>query len=96
MSVTVGRATLYELVMERGAGEPRYLLMYTNNRSRRILLESCRSHGETIAKLTNANRIVFAKKSGDGATVGGWRIHWSGRTQREAVRDPLPWIGDLA
>jgi hypothetical protein len=46
--------------------------------------------------LTGTSDITFAKRAGDGATMGPWRIRWTGRTQREAANmGRLPWIGDL-
>lgn len=87
-----GARTLYELVAQNG--DQRFLIMYRSNRSRRMLLDSCRKHGERLVKLTGVADITFAKRAGDGATMGAWRIRWTGRTQREAVGSELPWIGD--
>jgi hypothetical protein len=93
MAIETGRRTLYELAAENG--DQRYLIMYTSNKSRRMLLDCAREHGERLVPLTGHENIVFAKRAADGATMGEWRIRWTGRTQREAVSSKLPWIGDL-
>jgi hypothetical protein len=87
-----GAPTLYELVIERD--EQRYLIMYCGNRSRRMLLDSCRKHGDKLASLSGAQELQFAPRAGEGATIGDWTIRWTGRTQRDAhAEGRLPWIG---
>jgi hypothetical protein len=93
MSIEVGRRTLYELAIENG--NRRILLAYCSNRGRRTVLDVMRKHGETLTQLAGTDTMNFAKRSGDGATIGAWRVFWTGRTQREAVDSKLPWIGDL-
>ena len=91
--IQTGARTLYELAIEKG--DRRFLVMYTSNRSRRLLLDSCRKHGEKLVALTGADELTLAKRAGDGATMGDWRIRWTGRTQREAQDSKLPWIGEF-
>lgn len=90
----LNRPTRYELVAERN-GE-RILIAYTMRRSRHTILtalqkhsgriiERCDAYGKTLTWLTPANR---------GCDLGGWRIYFTGRTQREAIGSELPWIGD--
>jgi len=90
--ITPGARTLYELAIENG--EQRLLLAYCSNRCRRTIWDIARKHGVRLVALTGTENIEFAKRAGDGATMGSWRIRWTGRTQREAVDSRLPWIGD--
>lgn len=78
MAIRPGARTLYELAIENG--DQRILLAYCINRSRRILWKVARQHGIRLVALTGAENIVFAKRAGDGATMGDWRIRWTGRT----------------
>lgn len=92
MATTPGARTLYELAIENG--EQRLLLAYCSNRTRQTIWKVARQHGERLVALTGEENITFAKRAGDGAAMGDWRIRWTGRTQREAVDSKLPWIGD--
>jgi len=92
MAIRTGARTLYELAAQNG--DRRILLAYCSNRGRRTVWEVARKHAERLVALTGAENIEFAKRASDGATMGAWRIRWTGRTQREAVGSKLPWIGD--
>ena len=87
------RQTLWELVATNGAEV--YLVRYTNRRSRSSLFESARHSGQQLARLTGSDRLTFYARSGDGAYMGAWAIKWSGRTQRDAIREgEHAYIGD--
>ena len=91
-------ATRYELIAERG--ETRILILYTSQRSRPGLLVACRQRGPDVVALccpSGEELITFGENWADGATIGEWRIRFSGRTQREAIiAGELPWIGAAA
>ena len=87
-----GSDTLYELVAKHPDGRS-YLIRYTHRRSRDALLKNLRHYGETVARLMGPT-VTFASHAADGATVGDWRVSWTGRTERDALRDgELPFIG---
>jgi len=89
------RQTLYELAVE--CGEERYLVAYCNRRSRQMTLDACRQRGEAVVKVCLSARICFARRAGDGATVGKWAVRFTGRTEREAKSaGELPYIVDIA
>jgi len=75
--------TAYELVITDGTDT--YLVRYSSARSRRALLDNCRFSGQQLVNLTGREEIDYQKRAADGATMGDWRIYWSGRTQREAI-----------
>jgi hypothetical protein len=79
------RATLYEIAMSKG--DTRYLLCYTNRRGRAALFDAVARDAarEAVKSLTGTDQIHFARRSADGATMGEWRIQFTGRTQREAI-----------
>jgi hypothetical protein len=86
--------TLYELAIENG--DTRYLLMYCSNRCRRTILEVAQKHCAALIRLTGDQGINWLDKAAGGATMGAWRIRWTGRTQRDAASTgKLAWIGDL-
>lgn len=89
------RATLYELTMSRG--DEHFLIAYASNKGRTMLWKCVTSDQrvhQIIAK-TGTEAITFAKRAGDGATMGAWAIRFTGRTQRDAIsQGELPYIGD--
>lgn len=91
-------ATRYELVASRGNGADRYLIAYTSRNNRRGLWAAVTepTRAAKLVKLTGSPEITFAKRAGDGATMGEWRIAFSGRTQRECyLEGELPYVGDI-
>ena len=92
MAITPGARTLYELAIENA--DQRILLAYCSNCTRRTIWKVASQHCDRLMALTGAENIDFAKRAGDGATMGAWRIRWTGRTQREAADSKLQWIGD--
>jgi hypothetical protein len=87
--------TRYELVAENG--ETRILIAYSMRTGRHALLSSVQKHGSKLIEMMGLGddaRIVFLKPAALGATIGNWRIRFTGRTQREAIASELPWIGD--
>jgi hypothetical protein len=79
------RATLYELTISNG--ERTYLICYSGRKSRSAIWDCVTRKGrvERIIALTGTEQITFARKASNGATMGGWAIRFSGRTEREAI-----------
>ncbi len=73
-----------------------YAIGYTPRVSRIGLLKLMQSFGAEIIKaceITNQHEMVFATKPRVHATVNGWVIGFTGRTQREAHNSPpVPYI----
>jgi hypothetical protein len=87
-------ATRYELAAIRG--NERVLIVYTPRKNRQVLWASLRERAEAVCALTGASEVTFGKKAADGATMGEWRICFTGRTQREAIIEgELPFVLDL-
>lgn len=85
------RPTAYELAVE-GNGQ-KLLLRYASRKTRQGLLKNVRFHGQRLVDLTGAERVTFGKRASDGATMGAWRIYFTGRTEREAIIEgELPYI----
>lgn len=89
--------TRYELIAEKG--DARILIGYTMHQSRHGLLSLCRQNGEKLVSfmgLDDKAEIVFLKPAKLGATMGGWSVKFSGRTQRDAISNgELAFIGNL-
>jgi len=88
--------TRYELVAEGPDGR-RVLIGYNMRQGRSALLAACRKHGQALIELMGLDdtaTIAFLKPASLGATMGTWRVRFSGRTQREAIGSELPWIGE--
>ena len=75
--------TRYELAAVHPDGR-RILVGYTVRKGRRSLLGAVRQRAEVLAALCGPE-IAFGARVSDGATIGPWRIRYTGRTQREAV-----------
>jgi hypothetical protein len=91
------RATLYELAMIRG--EERILIAYSQRKGRRDIFKAVAADHRVrqVTARTGTDQIDFAKRTADGATMGGWAIRFTGRTQRDAIIEgELPYIGDEA
>lgn len=73
--------TRYELVADRG--EDRVLICYTPRKSLRGIYDAVMARSAHIVRLTGAERTGDA--SGMSLPIGDWLIHFSGRTQREAI-----------
>lgn len=86
--------TRYEIVATKDG--QKILAGYTARRGRRGLLGMLSMHAAAWTALTGDNAIQFAKRTADGGTMGGWKINFSGRTQREAILGgELPFITKL-
>lgn len=91
--VAVGRATLYELVAERDGR--RILVAYCQSRTRRGLYNALSNRLDHIQRVIGTKAIDWADRARDGATMGAWRVWWTGRTERDArASGTLPYIGD--
>ena len=77
------RSTRYELAVKHPDGRA-YLVTYAQSRTRHIIMVAVNNAGTELVKLTGSKDITFAKKAKAGATIGEWKIVWTGRTQRQA------------
>jgi len=80
------RPTRYELAVKHTDGRE-YLLSYCFRKTRRTILNIAYKFGPELVKLTGTEDITFAKKATAGATMGEWKIVWTGRTQRNAYSE---------
>ncbi len=90
--------TRYELAATHPDGR-RVLLAYSMRKSRssmwNIVTEDTRR--EALIALVGGRSITFADRAADGATMGDWRIVWTGRTRRDAViSGESPFVCDVA
>lgn len=79
--------TRYEITATK-AGEATLLIGYTPRLSRPGLIDMLRRVGpEVVGRLAigDKDRIAFGTKPRPWAETAGWRIAFSGRTQREAI-----------
>lgn len=85
--------TRYELALEHEDGR-RYLVCYTPRKSRHGLADAVRDDARwrAILGITGVTRWHLAPKASDGVLADGWRIHFTGRTKLEAIREELPFI----
>lgn len=87
------RATRYELVATDGT---RTVLAGYTRKGRRGLLSMLAAHANDWEALTGDTGLTWAKKAADGATMGAWKIKFSGRTQRDALlATELPFFRSL-
>ncbi len=85
------RATRYELVLSSEGSHQKLRLCYTGRKNRSGLMAAIRANGPELVKLTGASDFQLSK--GPAATLGSWRLAFSGRTQREAIiAGELPWF----
>lgn len=90
--------TRYELVAEHKDGR-RYLVIYTDRRSRAGLYSAlvARLNDGSLDRVLGSRVVDYAKRATDGATIGDWRIYFSGRTQRDCyLGGELPFLSDVA
>ena len=96
--VRVNKPTLYELVAERDGR--RVLVAYTHGHdNRNSLWKALTGRAERTAalvKLTGATDMTYGHRAADGATMGGWAIRWTGRTERDAQTSQLPYVEEVA
>jgi hypothetical protein len=87
--------TRYEIAI-RDNGRATYLVGYTPRLSRRGLLDAMRKVGPAIVDrlgITDSDVLTLPTQPRPFCQVGGWRIGFTGRTQRDAKNErPLPWI----
>lgn len=82
------RATRYEVVAEHPDGR-RYLIGYTSP-TRPGMLRMIRQNGQAVVDrlgLTQAAVMTWGGKGrlGHFATIGDWKVRFTGRTQRDAI-----------
>ena len=90
--------TRYELAAIHSDGR-RVLLAYAMRRSRSSLwnIVTDDTRRDALIVLVGGTSITFAKRAADGATMGDWRIVWTGRTKRDAVLSgEYPFVCDIA
>jgi hypothetical protein len=87
------RTTLYELVATDGV---RTVLLSYCRKARGVIFDVACKHGPALVALTGDERIHFAKLAADGATMGAWKIKFTGRTERDCCLEGVhDWIGKL-
>ena len=83
-------ATRYELILANRGDS--YLVVYSSSRSRGVVFDSVHKWAQQIIAITGEDEMKMVK---GGATLGDWKVRWSGRTQREAILEgELPFVGD--
>lgn len=87
--------TRYELVAAHPDGR-RILVGYTS-KGRRGLAAMVHKVGNELAAFCGDPYITYSPRVADGATIGDWRINFSGRTQRDCILEgELPFVCDIA
>jgi len=91
------RRTKYEITaLEMSPNGGCYLIAYSGQRSRAGLLIAMRKFGDELVEklgVTDDHKITWAGGLRSSATLAGWIISFTGRTQKEAQREgELPWI----
>lgn len=84
MNVSTRDATRYEITAMKDGRE--YLVAYSPRKSRSGLLQAMQGVGNAIievCKVTDDHEIKFSCQPRVHATVNGWIIGFTGRTQRE-------------
>ncbi len=92
-TVKVGTRTCYELTAEHLDGR-RLLVAYTDRKTRHTLCMALQDRIEHVDRVIQTRAVDWCDRAAGGAVMAGWRICWSGRTEREARRDALPYLGD--
>lgn len=88
--------TAYEITAVKGSQT--YLIAYAQRLSRAGLLKAMQARGETIITKLGIGRddtITFHCQPRVHAVMDGWTIGFTGRTMKEAVRSPHPYIGEV-
>ena len=84
------RRTKYEL-----AANEKYLAGYCQHGKLNIL-RMLQKNGEAWAKRIKKDDLIEFDKNGRSATLGSFRIAFTGRTQREAISiGELPWFEEI-
>lgn len=94
------RGTAYELALVNG--ETRYLFAYMDRRTRRAVYDITVKRLPHLQRILGAEEpiITFTPRQPDGvgkvASIDAWELVWTGRTQREAIFSPLPFVAKVA
>lgn len=86
--------TRYEIAARHPDGRA-LLIGYTPRLSRRGLVAAMQRHGEDVIRVLGigaADEIAFATRPTIHAKTGAWWIGFTGRTQLDARREPLPFF----
>jgi hypothetical protein len=89
-------STRYEITAERDG--VRILIGYMSRRGRAGILSMVRANADKFLEFfeCGASMWTWGKRASDGATINGWMINFSGRTQRDAyTQGELPFFCDL-
>lgn len=90
--------TRYELTLSKG--NEKFLICYCMRTGRHSLLKAIHAKGEAILKIANLSddaMLTWSKPAKLGAMLGGWRVYFTGRTQRSAITEgELPFVLDIA
>lgn len=99
--IPTGSPTLYEIVLQHPDGR-RLLVGYSGSASGNLraflalLAQNDQKIGLAVVRTTGSETfdLVNPRRRADGFRIGDWTARWSGRTQRDAVLSPLPWVAD--
>ena len=93
-TIKSGNRTLYELVAEHVDGR-KLLVAYTTRKGFTDLYHALVRRLDAIDKVFGTKEFFRSNKSAEVVFGEVWRVHFSGRTQREAVQSELTFIEDI-
>lgn len=85
--------TMWEITLSKG--DACYLLAYTGRKSRSGMIAAMRHRAEHVARITGAESFTFDKPFTHISLDNGWKVAFSGRTQREAQHSELSYVGKV-
>ena len=95
--VRIGKRTLYELAAEHSETHQRILIAYCSRKGRAAIYNALVERLDHLLRILGTTDITFAKRAIDGATLGKWKVWFTGRTQRDAISEAeLDFIVDIA
>jgi len=92
--IWTGKQTLYELIAEHPNGK-RVLIQYTRRKGVKHMYHALQDQKDYIAQLFGTLNFARPETRDCQFVFGDWTVRFSGRTQREAVRNELPYIRDI-
>ena len=92
--IPTGKRTLYELVAEHVDGR-KILVAYTTRKGFTDLYHALVMRIDCIGRVFGTSEFFRPDKPAEVVFNDVWRVYFSGKTQREAVRHELPFICDI-
>jgi hypothetical protein len=80
------RATRYELVMRNDKSGETLRLRYAMRANGRSLRSAVSDLAKELVAFTGAEEVIFTAGAYPSAQFGDWRLSFSGRTQRDAIK----------